>query len=112
MNVTKMLGAFLVSAGIMLMMLGSVIVPVNTPVWGDVEIGGQECKASCADCGTGIVQDDGSTRCLRGTGSNTTNGICQTNGLDCGLCSGGCEWLVDSENLGHCLCKVGSGVPN
>lgn len=110
MNVTKMLGALLVSAGIMLMMLGSVIVPVNTPVWGkDVPRPVPDCAGSCNDCGKPYPQYDANGtfthfECLR-AGTVPTAGVCRNDTINCSLCTGGCHYVVVLQ-VEYCICNV------
>ena len=60
MNAKKMVGSLLVGAGVLLMLVGSFLVPVNAPVWGDDLLTGlvnDGCKGFggvfCKEVGTG-----------------------------------------------------------
>ena len=106
MNVLKMSGALLVVSGVFLMFLGSAIIPVNAQVWGEVVVEEvTDCAAGCANCGNPELQEDGEYICLRG---DDTNGTCNTLGLACTLCAGGCEAVDDGSQIDsfNCVCKI------
>ena len=113
MNVTKMSGGFLVSLGITLMILGSAIFPVNSPVWGDIVVGDKTlavCRASCNRCGDfETVNIEGETQNV--CRDNGAEGRCTRQRGTCGSCTGGCraEQDVDDDgdpipNQGECIC--------
>ena len=113
MNAVKMSGAMLVASGVLLMFLGSAIIPVNAQVWGDVvedEI--TDCNGSCNNCGAAILQGPpGRVKCLRWDGDPPVlvNGTCDTSGDECDLCAGGCETADDGVGGLHCVCKLVEG---
>lgn len=107
MNAIKMSGSLLVVSGVFLMFLGSAIIPVNAQVWGDVVPDEEvtDCAITCANCGSPVRQGSGEIKCLRGDG---TNGTCNTLGIECALCAGGCEAVDDGSQIDplKCICKV------
>jgi hypothetical protein len=117
MNPVKFLGILCMCLGVATMLLGTAMVPVAAPVWGDMEAPFEppkKCVESiCNACGNAVIEGSPPRYyCGTGVGPGWVDGSCKTKNspggnLNCNKCTGDC-WMGSApghEDIRVCYCE-------
>ncbi len=116
MSLSDFLGRCCCGLGLVLMLFGSFLVPVNAPAWADPGNEGEGggggapiCVNSiCAQCGTWVSVNGNPEECY--DLNLNASGKCLKNAPNCGRCTGDCEKRTTQEPGGpiviECVCSV------